>query len=127
MEVPPPCVMICFTHMYVNQRSLTDVTGGCYGMENEVQEQVSYAYHVYGIVPEFMPHVAFRRAKHFQTAGQKIIKCPHCRKTFTTIDATDKVELYQYSRKATVIYHETMPCRTCRRVVGIIYAGAKPA
>jgi len=31
---------------------------------------------VYGIVPEFMPHIAFRREKHYKTAGKKVIKCP---------------------------------------------------
>jgi len=95
-------------------------------MENEiraeVQEGVSFAFVVYGVVPEFMPHFAFRREKHFKTAGQKIIKCPYCQKTFITIDVTEKVELYPHSRKAQVVYHETKSCKTCHRLVGVIYA-----
>jgi hypothetical protein len=102
-------------------------------MENEIRagpeisEDVSYIFFVYGIVPEFMPHFAFRREKHFTTVGRKIIKCPYCRKTFTTVDETEKIELYQYSRKEQVICHETMPCKTCHKQVGIIYAIARPA
>ena len=95
-------------------------------MENEVreevQEEVIYAFRVYGNVPEFMPRFAFRREKHFKTAGQKIIKCPYCHKPFITIAETEKVEIYPHSQKSKVIYHEAMPCKTCRRVVGIIYA-----
>jgi hypothetical protein len=88
---------------------------------------VSYVYYVHGIVPEFMPRVAFRREKHFKTEGQKIIKCPYCKKTFITVGVADKIELYQHSRKAKVTYHETMSCKSCHRLVGIIYAGAKSA
>jgi hypothetical protein len=58
----------------------------------ETSESVLYVYLVHGIVPEFMPHVSFRRVKHFQTAGRKIIKCPHCRQTFTTVDADEAVQ-----------------------------------
>jgi transposase-like protein len=95
--------------------------------EARKDEEVSYVYFVYGVVPEFMPHTAFRREKHFKTAGQKIIKCPYCQKTFTTIEQTEKVELYKHSRKAQVMYHDTMACKTCHRLVGIIYAVRQPA
>jgi hypothetical protein len=86
-----------------------------------------YAYCVYGNVPEFMPNFAFKRDKHFSTFGKKIIKCPYCRKTFTTIDITDKVEIHPHSKKAKVVFHEVIPCKTCNSVVGIIYAGLQSA
>ena len=86
--------------------------------------ELGFVYFVSGCVPEFMPHLAFRRVKHFNTEKKKIIKCPYCRNTFTTVDENDRVELFCHSKKATVIYHQTMPCKTCRNVVGIIYATA---
>ena len=89
--------------------------------------QAPYVYYVYGTVPELMPHMAFRRMKHFETAGRKIIKCPHCRRAFTTVDADEKVELRMQPGKAKVECDQSMPCMTCRRVVGIIYASKKPA
>jgi hypothetical protein len=87
-------------------------------------EEVAYVYVVHGSVPEFMPHTAFRREKHFQTVRRKIIKCPYCRNAFTTVDDNERVELYRHSKKASVIYHDSMPCRTCHGVVGIIYSSA---
>jgi uncharacterized protein with PIN domain len=90
----------------------------------EMKQDAAYVYLVHGVVPEFMPHFAFRREKHFGTAGRKIIKCPHCRNVFTTVDADERVELYQHSKKAEVSYHASMPCHTCRKIVGIVYAGA---
>jgi len=80
-----------------------------------------YVYLVHGIVPEFMPHTVFRRDKHFQAAGRKIIKCPYCQNTFTSVDAGERVELYRHIKKA-ANYHAVIPCRTCRREVGIVYA-----
>jgi len=79
---------------------------------------------VYGIVPEFMPHIAFRREKHYKTAGKKVIKCPYCSETFTVVEATAKLELICYPQKkqTKVKWHKSMPCGKCRKVVGIIYA-----
>ena len=95
-------------------------------MENEAgykpQEDIVYAFFVHGLVPEFMPGFAFRREKHFKTVGQKIIKCPYCHKAFITVEESEKVEIYPHSKKAKVVYHEAMSCKTCRRMVGIIYA-----
>ena len=93
-------------------------------IEDVDMDNTGFVYYVYGVVPEFMPHFAFRREKHFKTVKKKIIKCPYCRNTFTTVDENDRVELFCHSKKATVIYHQTMPCKTCRNVVGIIYATA---
>jgi uncharacterized protein with PIN domain len=89
---------------------------------NKTAEDIAYVFFVHGCVPEFMPHTAFRRVKHFQTANRKIIKCPFCQNTFTTIDENEKVELYRHPKKANVIYHDFLSCRTCRNTVGIIYA-----
>ena len=44
-------------------------------VQTESQEEVC-AILLYGIVPELMPHFAFRREKHYMTAGMKVIKCP---------------------------------------------------
>ena len=41
-----------------------------------VHEDELCAIVVHGVVPEFMPQFAFRRDKHYKTAGTKIIKCP---------------------------------------------------
>jgi len=93
-------------------------------IEDVNMEGSRFFYRVYGVVPEFMPRTAFRREKHFKTANKKIIKCPYCRKTFTVVDEDDKVELYKHSKKAAVIYHDSMSCRTCHNIVGIIYVAA---
>jgi len=81
---------------------------------------------VYGIVPEFMPHRAFRRDKHYKKAGTKAIKCPFCRETLTVVEATAKLELIRYSHKvkAKVNWHKSMPCGKCHKTVGIIYHAA---
>ena len=51
--------------------------------ENQIESTETdgreFVYFVYGNTPEFMPHIATRRDKHFKAAGKKIIKCPHCR------------------------------------------------
>jgi hypothetical protein len=79
---------------------------------------------VYGIVPEFMPHFAFRREKHYKTAGKKTIKCPYCGEDFKVVEATAKLELICYPRKKRVTWHEAIPCGICRKEVGVIYVAA---
>jgi len=79
---------------------------------------------VYGIVPEFMPRVAFRREKHFKTAGMKTIKCPYCGEDFKFVEVTAKLELICYPRKKNIKWHEAIPCGNCRKEVGIIYMAA---
>ena len=93
----------------------------CYKPDDEM-----FAVIVHGIVPEFMPYRAFRREKHYKTAGKKIIKCPFCRETFTVVDATAKLELIRYPRrvKDKVKCHDSMPCEKCHRWVGVIYLAA---
>ena len=93
-------------------------------IEDVDMKNTRFVYFVHGFVPEFIPGTAFRREKHFKTAHKKIIKCPYCRKTFTTVDEDEKIELYCHSKKATVIYHKEMPCKTCNKIVGIVYASA---
>ena len=98
------------------------------GMELRIEDvdmaNALFVYVVHGFVPEFMPRTAFRREKHFQTVNKKIIKCPYCRNTFRTVDENEKIELYCHSKKAAVIYHDSMPCKTCHNIVGIIYSVA---
>jgi len=84
-----------------------------------MKEIIWFAYLVNDIVPEFMPCTAFRRAKHFKTAGRKIIKCPYCGSTFTTVDMSERVEIFCHSTNAQMIWHDAMPCKTCRKIVGI--------
>ena len=79
---------------------------------------------VYGNVPEFMPHVAFRRDKHFKTVGTRTIKCPYCGEDFKTVEATAKLELICYPRKKKIKWHESIPCKICRKEVGIIFMAA---
>jgi len=79
---------------------------------------------VYGCVPEFMPHCAFRRAKHYNTAGKKEIKCPYCGKLFRIVDKDEKLELIRYPRKAKIQWHRAIPCQICRNEIGIIYVAA---
>ena len=76
---------------------------------------------VHGIVPEFMPHCAFRRDKHYKTAGKKMIKCPYCGEDFKVVEATAKLELICYQRNASIKWHESEPCRVCHNRIGIIY------
>jgi len=77
---------------------------------------------VYGIVPEFMPYFAFRREKHYKTAGTKTIKCPYCGEVFMVVEATDKLELICYKRSAEIDWHKAMLCYSCHKTVGVIYA-----
>ena len=90
------------------------------------EELEMYAIIVYGMVPEFMPHRAFRRDKHYKKAGTKAIKCPFCRETLTIVEATAKLELIRYSHKVKtkVKCHKSMPCGKCHKTVGIIYQAA---
>ena len=85
-----------------------------------------YTIIVYGFVPEFMPHRALRRKKHYNTENTKIIKCPYCSYTLTIVEATAKLELIRYPKneKAKIITHKSMSCGSCRNVVGIIYKAA---
>ena len=78
---------------------------------------------VYGIVPEFMPNVAFRRARRSYPVRQKAIKCPYCNEVFVTVEATAKLELLRYPKKSKLTLHKCMPCGVCRNEIGIIYAG----
>lgn len=91
-------------------------------MRKVVTDIDEYVYVVHGIVPELMPRVACRREKHFKTKNKKIIKCPYCRGIFTIVEQTAKVEIYRHSVKTKIIYHDSMPCRTCHNKVGIIYS-----
>jgi len=94
--------------------------------QGEIYENEMCAIIVYGIVPELMPHRAFRRDKHYKTADTKIIKCPFCRDTFTVVEKTAKLELIRYPQKVKnkVKLHKSLPCEKCRNMVGIIYMAA---
>ena len=89
----------------------------------DVFDEDIYAIIVHGLVPEFMPHLAFRRDKHYKTAGKKEIKCPFCRETLTVVEVTAKLELIRYPKriKDKVSWHKSMPCDKCNNVIGIIY------
>ena len=90
-------------------------------METGFKNDELYAILVYGIVPELIPHVAFRRAKHYRTAGMRIIKCPYCGEDFKAVEATARLELICYPREKKIQWHEKIPCGVCRKEVGIIY------
>jgi len=91
--------------------------------EMEHNNETIYAIIVYGFVPEFMPHVAFRRNKHFKTEGKKEIKCPYCGELFKIVAVTAKLELMRYPKKTTakVPWHKSEPCSKCHNLIGIIY------
>jgi len=97
----------------------------CVGESASNQDEM-YAIIVHGIVPEFMPHLAFRRDKHYKTAGKKEIKCPYCSGVFKVVEVTAKLELIRYSNKAKakIQWHKSMPCHKCHNMVGIIYKAA---
>jgi len=78
---------------------------------------------VYDFVPELMPHRALRRAKHYDTAGKKEVKCPYCGKVLTVVDVTAKLELFRYPKRdrAKVNWDKSVMCRACNGSVGIIY------
>ena len=81
---------------------------------------------VYGLVPEFMPHLAFRRGKHYKTTGMKEIKCPYCSELFKVVETTAKLELIRYPKKAKakIPWHKSMACDKCHNMIGIIYKAA---
>jgi hypothetical protein len=76
---------------------------------------------VRGIVPELMPHLAFRRVRHFNTAGKKNVKCPYCKKIFAAVDTAEKLELLRYPKNNDIPCDDYRACKHCREVVGIIY------
>ena len=91
-------------------------------MGKEKQGKNLYVIFVYGNVPELMSDAAFRRPKHFNASDKKIIKCPHCKGNFTTVDETAKIEVYRHSRKTkNITFHNAMTCKACHKQVGIIY------
>ena len=93
-------------------------------MDIQIEEAELYAIIVYGIVPEFMPYVAFRREKHYKTVGTKTIRCPYCGEAFRVVEVTAKLELICYPREKRIKWHEKIPCCACRKEVGIIYLAA---
>jgi len=98
-----------------------------YHMSQPTTETDLYLYVIHGYIPEFPPPVAYRRAKHFDTEKRKIIKCPYCRGTLTTVEEWVKVELYKHSAKAKVVHTKTLPCKTCHNTVGIHFPTMKSA
>ena len=95
-------------------------------MDNKNHESELCAIIVYGIVPEFMPHIAFRRDKHYKKAGKKEIKCPFCGELLKVVEVTAKLELIRYPKKSKdkVPWHKSTSCGKCRSVIGIIYKAA---
>lgn len=87
----------------------------------EYADTTWYVLLVRGAVPELMPSVLFRREKHFKTKNQKIIRCPYCGSPFTIVDTNTRVEIFCHSTKIEITWHEAIPCRKCRGIVGIIY------
>ena len=90
----------------------------------EAQDEEMCAILVYGNVPEFMPHCAFRRTKHYKKTDKKEIKCPYCGGLFKVVDKTEKLELIRYPKKTKIYWDTSLPCGICRNMVGIIYASA---
>jgi ribosomal protein L34E len=88
------------------------------------EKETIYIFTVHGFAPELMRGMAFRIEKHFKTKGKKILKCPYCGSVFEIIDMAVKVELRCFSRKSIPPGHPAIPCRTCHKKVGIIYASA---
>jgi len=97
-----------------------------YRRESASTEEEMYAIIVHGIVPEFMPHLAFRRDKHYKKADTKEIKCPYCGELLRVVEITSKLELIRYPKKAKskISWHKFMLCGKCHNMVGIIYKTA---
>jgi len=90
-------------------------------MEAKISEEEMCVIIVYGIVPEFMPHMAFRREKHYKTSNKKEIKCPYCGEVFKVVDVTVKLELIRYPKKAKIPLNKSVSCTKCHNMIGIIY------
>lgn len=90
-------------------------------MKDEVTDDLWYVYYVPRSIPELMPHMAYRREKHYQTKDRKIIRCPYCGNTLTTVDVREKVEIFCHSSKAKVSWQNAIPCKKCRKTIGIIH------
>jgi len=91
--------------------------------ESAPKEIPIYFFEVDGLVPEFYRGlVAFRRAKHYNTHGMKVIKCPYCRGDFDMVDMEVKVELrcFAINSKAPKLFN-VVPCRKCDSMVGVTY------
>ena len=113
-------------HNSTNQDQMADAVHEQHEYNEESHSEELHAIVVYGIVPEFMLHRAFRRDKHFKSAGKKIIKCPYCREKLTAVEVTAKLELISYSKKVKdkVNCQKSMQCGKCSNVIGLIYLAA---
>ena len=92
------------------------------------QETVSnmdnaFAIIVYGIVPELMPHRAFRRDRQLLKDSTKDIKCPYCSCLLLIVAATAKLELLRYPKKdkPKVPVDKSLCCVRCHSMIGVIY------
>ena len=86
-------------------------------------EKEEYLYVIYGVIPEAMPPVAYRRAGRSELTERKIIKCPYCRERLTDIDRHTSIEIYRIKKGKP---NKPVPgqffkrCTACKHDVGIV-------
>jgi len=86
-------------------------------------EKEEYICVVYGVIPEAMPPVAYRRAGRPELAGRKIIKCPYCRELLTHVERETAVRIYALQKgkqKNPIPGLFIKRCDACKKDVGIV-------
>ena len=98
-----------------------------YWMENAaaINDDFEYCIVIHGVIPEAMPHVAYRRAGRPELASRKAIKCPYCVNVLTYVDRHTKVQVLRspknrtYTSKPGQLFKH---CIVCKNEIGIIIA-----
>jgi len=84
-----------------------------------------YLYIIGGIIPEFMPPVAYRRIGQATLVERKIIKCPYCKESLTDVERHTTVQIYRrkcgMGKKPRPIPGQIFKmCEVCKSEVGIV-------
>ena len=58
-----------------------------------------YVIEVEGFAPEFFSYIAFRKKIQSDIASMKEIHCPHCKRFYTLIGKSVKVQIHVYPSK----------------------------
>jgi len=78
-----------------------------------------YVIEVQGFAPEFFTGVAFRKKIQPDIASMKEIHCPQCKRFYTHIGKSVKVQIHVYPSKKGIRCHELRKCRICHSEIGI--------
>ena len=84
-----------------------------------------YIFVINGVLPEFMPYVAYRRADKSVLSERKVVKCPHCKEVFFDIDRHTTVRIFR-KRSGSNKKPKPIPgqifkrCNACNNEIGLV-------